>query len=164
MKKISFVLLALLLLAGCASKNVETVSDNYTPVPEKTMQQVYVALPEEAATPTMESLETGKLYLCDGYTLALQTMAAGDLQKTIQQVTGFSPEKLQIMQTMAGGVRRYDCVWAAAGEAEDQVARATILDDGNYHYAVTVMAPFSTAGDLASTWQAILSSVQLSTD
>ena len=126
------------------------------------MRQLQVELPKEAVTPTLQSAETEKLYLCDGYTLAMQTMESGDLDDTLRTLTGFSREQLTVMETLRHGIKRYDCVWSAAGEGGDQVARAVILDDGSYHYAVTVMADFASAGDLADTWKSILDTVCLS--
>ena len=165
MKKIVWVLALLLLLTGCGAANTwETVSDaDNTPVMAP-MGQVEVSLPKDASLETMENGQSEKIYFCDGYTVTVQTLPGGDLDKTLRQISGFSEDQLTVMQTQAQNAKRYACVWSSAGEAEDQVARAVILDDGSYHYAVTVMAPFSTAGDLAEAWQEILSSVQLSTD
>jgi len=161
MKKIVLMVAALALLCGCAAKDMETISDQYTQAPEKPVQQVYIALPEEAASPTMETLEAGRLYLCDGYTLTLQTMASGDLEKTIRQATGFSPEKLQIIQTAKDDVQRYDCVWAAVGEDADMVCRCAVLDDGNYHYVLTSSVEEDLAQTHAEALQGIFRSFQL---
>ena len=165
MKKVWCVLALSLLLTGCGTTEVwETIADvDDTPVMAQ-MQQITVNLPTDASVETMENDQTEKIYLCNGYTVTVQTLPGGDVDKTLRQISGFSRDQLTVMETQGFNTKRYACVWAAAGEAEDQVARAVVLDDGNYHYAVTVMAPFSTAGDLASTWQSILSSVQLSID
>ena len=40
-----------------------------------------------------------------------------------------------------------------------QVGNAVILDDGNFHYAVSVMADADQAAKLEDTWQHILDSV-----
>ena len=152
-----------LLLSGCAAQPVfETVSDQLDIPAVAPVRQLQVSLPKEATTPTLQSEESGKLYLCDGYTLSIQTMEAGDLDATMRSLTGFAREQLTVMETLKHGIKRYDCVWSAAGEGGDQVARAVILDDGNYHYAVTVMADFASAGDLADTWKSILDIVSLS--
>ena len=161
MKKIALTLAALLALSGCADRDMETVSDQYTQAPEKPMQQVYIALPEEAASPTMETLEAGKLYLCDGYTLTMQTMTAGDLEKTIRQATGFSADQLQILHTESGAVKRYDCVWAAVGEDSDLVCRCAVLDDGNYHYVLTSSVEEDQALTHSEALQGIFRSFQL---
>ena len=165
MKKLWCVLVLSLLLTGCGTTEVwETVTDVDDAPAMAQMQQITLTLPKDAVCETMENSQLEKIYFCDGYTVTVQTLPGGDLEKTLQQISGFSKEQLTVMQTQMQNAKRYECVWAAAGEAEDQVARAVVLDDGSFHYAVTVMAPFSTAGDLSATWQGILSSVQLSID
>ena len=88
-------------------------------------------------------------------------MDGGDLNATMRALTGFSREQLTVMETERSDFKRYDCVWSTAGEGGDHVARAVILDDGYYHYAVTVMADFASAGELTRTWKTILDSVSL---
>lgn len=163
MKKLWIIPALFLLLAGCgAQETFETISDVYKPE-QPSAQQVVLTLPEEAALATVITGETGKLYLCDGYVLTVQTFAGGDLNSTLLQLTGFPRDSLQPVETVQGSTKRYDCVWTAAGEGEDQVGRATILDDGSYHYAVTVMAGASRMRELNDIWQDILSSVSLRT-
>lgn len=163
MKKVIVLLVFVLFLGGCGGQaTFETVLDQLEAPVMAQMRQLQVALPKEASAPTLQSEEAGKLYLCDGYSLSIQTMNAGDLDATLRSLTGFSKEQLTVMTTEKHGIKRYDCVWSAAGEGGDQVARAVILDDGNYHYAVTVMADFASAGDLADTWKSILDTVNFS--
>ncbi len=165
MKKMWVILALSLLLAGCGSQQTfETVDDVQAAPVMAQMQRISLALPKEAAVPAMENDNGEKLYLCNGYTVAVQTMEAGDLDRTLRQLTGFKRDQLTLMQTEQAGIKRYDCVWSTAGEGEDQVCRAAVLDDGSYHYAVTVMAEFSAAGELTETWRTILNSVSLSTD
>ena len=118
------------------------------------------AVPEDATVCTMESGE-GTMWLCDGFTLTVQTLAGGDLNRSLQQLTGFTEDQLTVMQTKQGDIKRREFVWSAAGEGGDQVGRAVILDDGNNHYAVSVMADAEKAGKLTQTWQKILDSVTL---
>lgn len=165
MKKVWCVLAFALLLSGCAGgKRLETVTDDMEAPVMAQMKEITVALPKNAAVETLDNGTDGKIYLCDGYTVTVQILPGGDTEKTFRELTGFSKDQLTVMQRETSGYKRYDCVWSAAGEAEDLVARGTVLDDGFFHYAVTVSAPFSDAGDLSETWQSILASVTLSTD
>lgn len=165
MKKVLCVIMLMLLLSGCAGgKKLETVTDVYDAPVMAQMKQIHVTLPANAAAETLENGANEKIYLCDGYTVTVQTLSGGDMEKTLRELTGFSGDRLTVMQRKTGDCEHYDCVWSAAGEAEDLVARCTVLDDGSFHYAVTVSAPFSVAGDFTQIWQNILSSVSLSTD
>ena len=150
--------LAALLLTGCGTQETfETVLDVADLNVSAAARQVLLSLPEEAAVCVFENAETGSLYLCDGYSISLQTLQGGDLDRTLRTVTGYGREQLTVMQTRQSDVKRYECVWSAAGEGEDQVCRAVILDDGGYHYVLTAMAGQSAAGALAQTWQEIFS-------
>jgi len=165
MKKWFVLVWVALMLCGCGAQTVfETVDDEAVLDVSAVAQSVHVELPPEAAVPTAQSLQGGMLYLCDGYTLTVQTLPGGDLDRTLRQVTGFSTEALQSIQTKTGNIVRYHTAWTAAGETGDQVARAVILDDGVYHYAVSVIAPAEQAGQLQDTWASVLSSVSLRTD
>ena len=162
MKKRIIALSLCLLLTGCgAAQTFETVDDLYAePVVQR---QVEVKLPKEAAQSAMSGT-AGSIYLCDGYTITVQTFPSGTLDDAVRSVSGFTAQALAPIQTQQGDTDCYHCVWTAAGEGGDQVGRAVILDDGQCRYAVSVMAPAQTAGDLAETWQTVLSSVKLSTD
>jgi len=159
MKKCLTVMMLALLLTGCSEpKTFETMSDVYYEPETPVAAQISLTLPEEAAVSVMNNPLTGSIYLCDGYSVTVQTVSAGDLDATLRDATGFPRENLLVMEREDGTNRRYECVWAAAGEGEDQVGRAVILDDGSYHYVLTVMAGADRAGDLAETWQQIIGS------
>lgn len=165
MKKLWILLVMALFLWGCsAQETFERVQDAMDTGPMEEAKQIDLKLPKEAAASTMESVDGAVLYLCDGYTLFVQTLAGGDLDRTIKQVTGYPKEQLTILQTQTEQTQKYSCVWMAAGESGDQVGRAVILDDGSYHYCVSVMADSALSGELIPAWQDLLNSVALSTD
>ena len=160
-KKILFLLVVTVLLGGCgAQETFETVSD-VASVQTPEAKQVVLQLPADASVTVMENDDADRIYLCDDYTLTVQTLPSGDLDRTVRELTGFSKDGLTVMQTSEGDITCYESVWTAAGEAEDQIGRVLVMDDGQYHYAVSVMAVSSRAGDLSSTWQEIFSSIKL---
>ena len=65
------------------------------------------------------------------------------------------------METKLGGVKRYEWTWTGMGESGAQVGRAAVLDDGDYHYCVTVMADEAAAGSLDAQWDALFASMGL---
>ena len=159
MKKLCCLLIFVLFLTGCQSvQTFETMEDVYAPQAQSAPRQVELALPQDVQTVAGAN---GRLYLCDGYAVTVEIFASGDLSSTLQQLTGFSPDALTMLQTMASDTRRYACAWSAAGESGDTVGRAVVLDDGQHHYCVTVMGQADDAGKLAETWQELLNSVQL---
>ena len=67
MKKLIWVLIPLLLLAACASREtMETLSDNPVEGTAAVQRQIHVDLPDEAAVPAAES-DSGRIYLCKDY-------------------------------------------------------------------------------------------------
>ena len=163
MKKVSILLALLLLLTGCGGNEVfERVEDVYAPVAE-TPKKLALSLPKDAAVATVSG-SSGTLYLCDGYTVAVETLSGGDLNRTFKTITGFSSDRLTVMAREKDGITAYRCVWTSAGEGGDQVGRSLILDDGVFHYAVTVMASASDATALQDAWQSLFQSVTLRTD
>ena len=162
MKKCIIGIAAALLLSGCgAQPTFETIADEYLAPAMAPLQQIRITLPEDAAVPVLESDSTGKLYVCEGYTLTVQTASAGDMEKTLQTATGFSEENLNIIRTRAGNLNRLDTVWTAAGEGGDQVGRLSLLDDGSYYYILTAMAPASGVQAVEEDWDQIFDSFSL---
>lgn len=162
MKKILFTVLVLVLLSGCQQpKTFETMSDSYIQPDLPEAQKVLLQLPEDAAQAVLEAAGTGTLYLCDGYCVAVQILPAGNLDATLREVTGYGAEKVQIWERKDGELSRFVCAWASAGEGGDQMAKATILDDGNYHYVLSVMASAEDAGELEDTWQQLMESFSI---
>ncbi len=161
MKKCVAILLGMLLLTGCgAEETFETIADEFIRDAAAPVVEIYLELPEEAAAPVSQS-EQGTLYQCDGYDLLLQTLEAGDLDRTLRAVSGHSREELTVIQTGMAGVKRYDLVWSCMGETGEQVCRACVLDDGNYHYVLTAQTDADRAGELESTWEEIFGSYSL---
>lgn len=157
------ILAVLFLLCGCASqKTYETVLDSATePEKAKPLHPV-VELPTDAVQQTLSSEENNTVYFCDGYVLTMQITDGGDLQKTFLQTTGFLPEQLSIMKTKQADATCYRAVWTAAGDTGDQVGQCAVLDDGSYHYILTVMADEENSGELQrGAWQTIFRSFRL---
>lgn len=160
MKKLLLMLCAILLLTGCAVQTFETVDDLNDVQAMANPATLLLDLPEEAAAPAMQGA-SGTLYFCGDYDIMVEVMPSGNLSNTLQTLTGFEREELELMQTVRCGVDCYEGVWSAAGEAGDHVGRVLVLDDGSFHYCVSVMAMAEDAGDCAEQWNEILESVAL---
>lgn len=160
MKKLLLVVFAMLLLTGCAAQTFETVDDLNDAQVMASPATLLLDLPEEAAAPAMQG-SSGTLYFCGDYDIMVEVMPSGNLSSTLQTLTGFGREELDLVQTIRCGVDCYEGAWSAAGEAGDHVGRVLVLDDGSYHYCVSVMALAENAGQCAEDWNAILKSVAL---
>lgn len=135
------VVLAILaaLLCGCAGQEVyETVADEQLVPVIAQPGQITVKLPGEAALPVMEN-DSGRLYLCQDYEIALQTLAGGDVDGTLRTLTGYGREELTVLETLRSDMPCYEFTWACAGEGGDRIGQGILIDDGSYHYCMTVL-------------------------
>ncbi len=161
MKKCVVILLASLLLSGCAVQTFETLGGiSHDSPTDAAMLQVMVELPEEAIKPVFSSQQE-TIYECNDYTLGLYTYTAGDLSATIKSLSGYDARHLTVLETAADGKKRYDWVWTAVGEDGDMICRAAILDDGNYHYCMCVSAQSEDAGSLTEQWNNLFGSFRI---
>lgn len=163
--KLAVVLMVLmLLLPGCLTKpDYETMSDSYIRPAEPAAGEVSLLLPVDAEVVEAEHERNGKLWICEDYWVCLQTMDAGDMESTLRELTGYGSEQLSIFCVDTGEQKRYECVWLSAGETGDQINRAVILDDGSYHYALTLHTAAEDAGALAGQWQNIITTFAVNT-
>ena len=151
-----------LLLTGCgAEETFETVEDVHVQQVAAPVREIIVTLPEEAAAPAAES-EAGAIYQCDGYEIMVQTMEGGDLNDTIRTLSGFERTDLTVMYTGLTDVEKYALVWACTGEEGDRIGKAVILDDGSYHYTLTILADADRCEAYTEVWQKMFESFRLS--
>jgi hypothetical protein len=162
LKKICWLLLIMMLLCGCSpQQTLETVNDELLLATAAPQKELTVKLPADAASSALSSDDGDQLYFCDGYTVMLQTSPSGDLNRTVSRLCGFDRTRLTVMETKLGGLRRYDWTWTSAGEGSTQVGRAAVLDDGDYHYCMTVMADEANISELDGRWDALFASMNL---
>lgn len=160
-KQLWMVTLVLCLaLAGCgAETTMETISDELQVGVMAQPKQILVELPDNAVAPVLES-DSQQLYFSEEYQIAVETLSGGDVSATVKALSGCDREKLTLMKTKQGENIRYDFVWAAAGEEGDLMGRAAILDDGNYHYCLSVLRP-ATGETSQIIWQNVFDSFAL---
>lgn len=140
MKKLWIGLVAALMLSGCGAKQtMETVADDIPAQPVLAPPaEISVHLPDNAVAPVLSS-DSEQVYLCDDYEIAIETHASGDLTATITAISGYDPDRLTVVHTRQDGAERYDFVWVSAGETGERLGRAVVLDDGQYHYSMSVL-------------------------
>ncbi len=161
MKKYLVMGIFLLMLTGCGREAVmETIAD--VPIAPAAAQprQVQVDLPDDVVAPVLAE-EGEQIYLCNGYEIVIETLASGDLSGTIQSICGYEPEDLTVMTTQTEGTSRYEFVWASAGERGDRLGRAVVVDDGNYHYCMSILRDAAMTEDTQIVWRNVFESFQL---
>lgn len=161
MKRAVWLLCLLLMLTGCGrAQTFEFVTDEAMVQTAAQPAEVYFQLAQEPAMPAMES-DAGKLYLCGDYDVMLQTLQSGDLGRTVEQVSGFDMEDLTLIQTGSGEIKKYEFVWTTTAEEGAQIGRATVLDDGNYHYVLSSTVAAEKIEEYQEIWNGIFESFKL---
>ena len=160
MKKIIIALLALLLTGCSAEETFETISDEIIQPVMAQPREILVSLPGETAMPAMES-DSGRMYLASDYEIYIQTMDSGDLNETIKTVSGYEKDAITVMHTQWEGIDRYEFVWSSAGENGDRIGRGVILDDGDYHYVLTILRDAETTENTQIVWNDVFASFTL---
>lgn len=130
----------MLMLTGCRREETfETVDDEVVVVAAMAQPaEISVRLPDNAVAPVLES-EMRQMYMSENYEILIETVESGDLNTTIQTISGYEKDQLTVMQTQTDAATRYEFVWACAGEKGHRLGRAVVLDDGNYHYCLSVL-------------------------
>lgn len=161
MKYWVFLLLMALLLTGCGAEDTfETVADELV-LPVMAMPgHITVDLPGETAMPVIEN-DNGRIYVCNDYEIVLQTLSGGDLEQTLHTVSGLDQEDLTVMDTRENGISRHEFVWASAGETGEQLGRGVVLDDGNYHYCMSVLRNADSGEKSQINWDQVFASFSL---
>ncbi len=146
------------MLSGCGEvQTFETIQDACAPG-QPSEKKVFLSLPQEAVREAMAKDESEAVYLCQNYEIFLNTEYSGDLDRTVRAMTGMNPEALTIMHTGPEQERRYDFVWTTTGEDAVMVGRGAILDDGEQHHCLSVLAPEQAAADLQTSWDSLFRS------
>lgn len=161
MKRMLVFALVMMLLSGCAAEEtLETIADDLVQPVMAQPREIAVSLPGEVSVPTMEG-DTGRMYLASDYEIYIQTMAAGDLNATIKAVSGYDRENLTVLETNPEGFDRYEFVWVSAGETGERLGRGVILDDGSYHYVMTVLRDAESTENSQIVWNDVFASFRL---
>ena len=160
-KVIWWILVVTLALTGCSTAALfETLGNIQIPDSIPAQATYTLELPENAAVATIQG-DAGTLYFCDGYEILVETMPAGNLDQTVRSLSGFGVEDLTVMETKWQGYSSFECVWTSAGDGGFQTARSKILDDGRWHYCLTVLAPSESVSQLQEAWNDLFTSFGL---
>ena len=160
-KSVIAALIALTMLSGCgAQETMETVSDVLDAPVMAQMREISLVLPEEAASPAVES-DSERLYLCEDYEITVQILEGGDLDQTVKTLSGYDRELLTVLSTRKDNLDRHEFVWACAGEEGELVGRAMILSDGCYHYCVSILGDAEQAMENKVLWDDMFQSFTL---
>lgn len=161
MKKYCLVILLAFLLCGCtAEETFETISDEIVAPVMAQPREITVRLPDNAVAPVLES-DSQQIYMSEDYEIVIETLSSGDMNATVQTLCGYGKDQLTILETQWEDVSRYEFVWVSTGERGDRLGRAVILDDGDYHYCMSVLRDAATVETSQIVWSDVFNSFAL---
>ena len=163
MKKWMVGLVLLLCLTFCACSSVETfeiISDVIVVGQVSEPAKVSVRIPDDAALAVMSGND-GQSYEGDHYQIVIQTYAAGDLNKTLRYVTGYNSEQLNLMEVPSEGYNKYLGAWSSVSGEGELVGRCAVLDDGLYHYCLSVLVDANMSGEMRDEIDALFADYSL---
>ena len=159
MKKwiVSVMLMSAVVLSGCSGVDFEPMLDVYSPVEEVNPQNMQVQLPEDAALSVMSG-DTGTLYYGENYEISLETYPSGNISQTLYNVTGRTLDELTVMEIPVAQGNSFRCGWSAADDEGERIGQCIIIDDGRYHYCLSVLADAEEADTLRPMIETVLNS------
>lgn len=163
MKKwmVGVILLLSVVLCGCSNvKTFEVISDNIVDFPSPTPAKVHLRLPDDATLSVMNGSD-GQSYEGDHYQIIVQTYPSEDLSQTLQLITGYSKNQLNVMEVTEDNLNKYLCAWSAVSEEGELVGRCAVLDDGRYHYCLSVLVDAQMSGEIREDIDAIFADYSL---
>lgn len=164
MKRILVCVMAAAMLSGCAAEPVyETIGNAMEDTqPVAAPGTIELVLPEDAQMQVVEDEFGSKSYRIGDNEVWTQVRTGGDISATMEQVTGISAEALTVMEYQLMDMPCYELAWITATEEGMKVARTAVIDDGNYHYCVSLMMPEEKAESLGDSFSELLSGLRVS--
>lgn len=163
MKKwiIGMMLLLGVTLCGCnGAESFEVIADSFIDSSKAEPAKMVLSLPDEVTLSVMSGSDW-QYYEGEHYQIVLQTYPSGNLDQTLQQVTGYSKEHLNVMELSATNIDKYFCAWSSVSEEGEVVGRCTVLDDGVYHYCLSILVDADMSGEVRDTVNAVFATYSL---
>ncbi len=148
MKVILVVGMLLIFLTGCGVQTAqwETIGD-FTPEMDSILASelygITTALPETAIT---DSSENRRCYELNDLQIEVSTFFASDAETAIKNLSGFSMDKLTVLQTERFSMPEYQFAWFSQTEEGGRLCRADLVMDGMVCYSIVCSAA-EDAGD-----------------
>lgn len=148
-------------LCGCrGGESFEVIADNVGELPVIEPAKVEVKIPEDGTLAVMSGSDW-QCYEGENYQIILQTYPSGDLNQTLQNITGYNKDHLSVMEISGENIDKYLCAWSAVSEEGELVGRCTVLDDGVYHYCLSVLVDAEVSGEIRDTVDAVFATYSL---
>jgi len=154
---VSVMLVLAAVFSGCSAEVFEPMLDVYNSGEQGTPLKMQIELPDDAAFCVMSG-DTGTLYYGEHYEVSVETYPSGNISQTLYNVTGHKMEELTVMEIPVAQGNSYRCGWSAANDEGEQIGQCIIIDDGRFHYCLSVLADAEEADALRPVIRTVLNS------
>lgn len=161
--KLSVMLAAAALAAiccGCAADTVtwETVDDEIVAAsgPAEEPYVITFGVPSDVdANPLTDGHRSLYVQEDGDYEILSDVLTAPNHLAAIEEVSGFSADELDVMETTRFGLPQYRFAWVSASDEGTYVSQAAVVEDGSYYYALV----FSAREEVGDTYNACAEAV-----
>ncbi len=166
----AFLVLAAVVLSGCAAQYVwETVDDTLPAQAASVLEGAYrldFDVPDDALAPVFSDDGTTASYeQTNGlYEISAQTILSSSLDGVIRRLSGFEPEQVQVLKTRRFGLPEYQFAWYQTGAEGGQLCRADVLCDGITYYALTFSVNEEAAAEYDAAARHVFESIVLNSN
>lgn len=164
MKKVLLFVMVAVFLGGCAAEPVyETIGNAMEDtLPVGAPGTIELTLPEDAEMQVIDGESGSKSYRIGDMELWTQVCEGGDISDTLEQVTGIRSDALTVMEYQLDEMSCNEIAWITNTDEGSLVCRTAVLDDGNYHYCISLMMPEENAQELSTSFSEIMDGVSIS--
>ena len=157
------------LLCGCrAEPDWETVDDDAVLQVSAEVEPPYIityGIPDDASMEPL-SARNRSLYVGENgdYEILTDALSAASLDDAIHQISGFGEKDLSILETTRFGLPEYRFAWASSSDEGEFVSQASLVQDGDYYYALVFSVRQGLGGKYDDCAGAVFSSFGLDGD
>ena len=161
MKKLWWLIFAVLMICGCTADPVYETMGNVWDNPQVQSEPASIefGLPDDAQMEVMESDGLARSYRIGEWMLWTEICNGGDVEATMEALTGL--EDPRIISHPAGVYTCYETAWAVGEEAGEFLVRTAVIPKGQYHYCLSIKYPQEDAVQVGSFFTEILNNVSL---
>lgn len=151
------MVVALMTLCACSAEDFEPMLDVYGPSDHAQPAKIQIDLPEDAVLSVMAG-DTGTLYYGENYEVCVETYPSGNISDTLKKITGRQLSDLTVLEVPVEEGKSYRCGWSVTDGEGERIGQCVVIDDGRFHYCLSVLADAESAGQLRPVIESVLNS------
>lgn len=155
------LLLVFIMFGGCQKgEDLEVIADDWKETLVQEPAHVQFNVPDDVSLEVMSGNDW-KVYQGDYYQILVQHYPSGDLDRTLKDICGYTKEDLTVIEITGEDIDKYLFGWSAVSEEGELVGRCAVLDDGRFHYCLSVLVNAEKSGELRGIIDSVFASYSI---